>query len=113
MSITIYHNPRCSKSRAALAYLQEHDFSPIVLEYLQDAPDEPTLRALAAQVPGGASSLIRAKDAKVLGITAQDDEAVIATLAAHPELIERPIVVTPLGVRLGRPLENIYEILPR
>lgn len=115
MSVTIYHNPRCSKSRATLALLQERGLNPTVVEYLENPPDEATLKALLGQLGLSAVDLMRTgeddyKSARER-IEVMNNDKQIAWLSHHPRVIERPIVVTPNGARIGRPPENVLEIL--
>lgn len=106
MKATIYHNPRCSKSREALAILQDAGAEVEIIEYLKHPPSAGTLRDLYARAGISPRDGLR-KDAKVAG----DDEAVLAAMAADPAIIERPLVATTKGVRLGRPPERVREIL--
>ena len=115
MSVTIYHNPRCSKSRATLALLQERGLTPTVIEYLQDPPDATTLKALLDRLGLTAAELMRTgeddyKSARAR-VNAMDNDKQIQWLTRHPRVIERPIVVTPKGARIGRPPENVLEII--
>ena len=113
---TIYHNPQCSTSRKALALLREHGHEPQIIEYLQSPPDRATLQALIAASGRPVSDFVRRKeplfDALHLGADDVSDAQRLDALAAHPRLLERPIVVTPLGTRLARPLESLQSILP-
>lgn len=111
---TIYHNPRCSKSRAALAYLNEHDVDPIVVRYLEKTPDVDTLRSLLERAGLRAHDAIRTTESiySELGLSEDTPEdELLAAMVAHPRLIERPIVVTDKGVVLARPTELIGQIL--
>lgn len=112
-TVTIYHNPRCSKSRETLALLESRGLIPVVVEYLQTPPTVAELTRIVALLGGEARVLARPKEAKEEGITleALDDAGLIAALAAHPRAIERPIVVTETAARLGRPPEAVLEIL--
>ncbi len=115
MSVTIYHNPRCSKSRATLALLQERGLKPTVVEYLENPPDEQTLKALLEQLGLSAVDLMRTgeddyKSARER-IDVMNNDKQISWLSCHPRVIERPIVVTPKGARIGRPPENVLDIL--
>jgi len=110
--ITIYHNPRCSKSRQTLALLEEQGHQPRVVEYLNDTPDAETLAGLVKKLGIEPSQLIRRKEHQALGLADTDDpDELIARMAAHPEIIERPIVVRGTKARLGRPPEQVLEIL--
>lgn len=110
---TIWHNPRCSKSRQTLAIVQ--DAGPVTIRtYLEDAPSEAEIREVLAGLGVPAIQLMRRGEAdfKALGLSKDDDEdALIAAMANTPKLIERPVVITPKGVRLGRPPEAVIEIL--
>ena len=108
----IYHNPRCTKSRQTLALLREQDIEPEVIEYLKDPPDEKTIRAILNKLGIPAAELIRRKEHRALGLEDTDDESeLIRRMAAHPEIIERPIVVAGKAARIGRPPEDVLEIL--
>ncbi|MCY0965856.1 arsenate reductase (glutaredoxin) [Parathalassolituus penaei] len=114
--ITIYHNPRCSKSRETLALLQEQGITPQVVEYLKDTPDAATLSALIDQL--GLQSprqLMRTKEDEYKALNLDDtslsDEQLIAAMVATPKLIERPIVVCNGQARIGRPPQLVLEIL--
>ena len=116
MAVTIWHNQRCSNSRGALQLLREHGIEPTVIDYLKDPPDRATLQALVAAMGLGARALLRDKEAAYaeLGLAnaALDDAALIEAMLQHPELINRPIVRTPRGVRLCRPPETVLALLP-
>lgn len=113
MSVTIYHNPRCTKSRQTLARLEQHGIEPKVVLYLDSPPDEKTIKGLLKKLGLKAEQLVRRKDHKALGLAQPEDEAGwIAQMAANPKIIERPIVVVGKEARLGRPPENVDEILP-
>lgn len=112
----IFHNPRCSKSRQTLALLEESGVSPEVVEYLREPPTLAQLKALHSALGGDVRAMIRFKedDAKSLGIKASDerpDEAWLQILADHPRLLERPIVTNGSQARIGRPPENVLELL--
>lgn len=114
--VQIYHNPRCSKSRETLALLNERGVEPAVVLYLQTPPDEPTLQTLLAQLGfSSARQLMRSKDAlyQQLGLADEtlSEAQLLQALIAHPQLIERPIVVANGQARLGRPPEQVLEIL--
>ena len=114
--ITIYHNPRCGTSRNTLALIRNTGVEPEIVEYLLTPPSRETLLALAAQMATPVRALLRAKeklyDELQLGNRALGDDALIDAMLAHPVLINRPIVVTPLGTRLCRPSELVLDILP-
>ncbi|GAA4797523.1 arsenate reductase (glutaredoxin) [Corynebacterium canis] len=114
MDVTIYHNPACSKSRAALSFLHEHNIEPTVIEYLENAPTAQTLAALLNSAQLSAHQAIRTGEPlyKELGLSPETPEnQLVAAMAEHPILIERPLVVTEKGARIARPAEVIQEIL--
>ncbi len=113
MTMKIYHNPRCSKSRQTLELLQNKGHNPEVVEYLKHPLGEAALARIAMKLPKGAQRLYREKDAKKLGINISglSHEAIIEMIAADPKLMERPIVETETDARIGRPPEDILEIL--
>ena len=113
--VTIYHNPQCSTSRNTLALLRERGLTPEVIEYLKTPPDRATLDTLVAGSGQAVADFIRSKEALYaeLGLDAPGvtDAQRLDAVAAHPRLLQRPIVVTPRGVRVGRPVERVLEIL--
>ena len=113
--VTIYHNPRCSTSRNALALLQERGIEPRVIEYLKTPPSRAELKAIAKATGEPLRALVRAKQAEYTELGLDDpaltDDQLIDAMLAHAVLINRPIVVTPRGARLGRPLERVLEVL--
>lgn len=115
--ITIYHNPRCGTSRNTLAMIRNSGEEPVVIEYLKTPPSREKLAELIAAASLGVRGIVRAKEALFtelgLGDPAKTDEALIDAMMAHPILINRPIVVTPLGTRLCRPSEVVLDILPQ
>ncbi|MGV8805355.1 MAG: arsenate reductase (glutaredoxin) [Polaromonas sp.] len=115
--ITIYHNPRCGTSRNTLALIRNSGAEPEVIEYLLTPPTRETLQALVAQMAIPVRGLLRSKEAVCaeLGLDnpALSDDALLDAMLAHPILINRPIVVTPLGARLCRPSEAVLDILPQ
>ncbi len=113
MDVTIYHNPRCSKSRETLALLHARGLTPTIVEYLHTPPSAAQLRSLLAALGMRARQLVRDKEAAwaATGLQDVDDEArIIAALVRHPELIERPIVVRGSRAVLGRPPSNIAQL---
>ena len=111
--VTIYHNPRCSKSRQTLALLREQGIEPQVVEYLKTPPDAKTLAGLVNKLGLAPRELIRRKEYRELGLPETDDpHELIRRMVEHPEIIERPIVVVGRAARLGRPPEQVLEILP-
>lgn len=114
--ITIYHNPQCSTSRNTLALIRNSGAQPEVIEYLNTPPSRETLAQLAAQTGQPVRALIRSKEKRYVELQldnpALTDEQLLDAMLAHPILINRPIVVTPLGTRLCRPSEAVLDILP-
>ncbi len=113
--VTIYHNPKCGKSRGALEILRERGLAPEVIEYLAQPPDRATLARLLELLGGDPAALVR-KDKRFaeLGLNAADyttREQVIALLLEHPELMERPVVVRGTRAVIARPSERVEEIL--
>lgn len=112
---TLYHNPRCSKSRATLELLREQGVEPQIVEYLKTPPDAATLRAIVDRLGIAPRDLLRTGEAEYreLGLkdAELDDEALIQTMVQHPKLIERPILVHGDRARIGRPPEQVLEIL--
>lgn len=115
MSLSIYHNPRCSKSRETLALLEEKGLTPEIIRYLDTPPDASQLNTLLTLLGmSSARQLMRTKEAiyKELGLDeVQDEQALIAAMVANPKLIERPIVVNGNQAALGRPPEQVLDIL--
>ena len=112
MKATIYHNPRCSKSREALAILNETPGVEVeVIEYLKTPPSRETLQQLYARAGMTAREGLRIAEDDAKPLKGADDEAILDAMTANPNLIERPLVVTEKGVRLGRPPERVREIL--
>ena len=114
--ITIYHNPQCGTSRNTLAMIRNTGAEPEVIEYLKTPPDRATLLALIAATGQPVINAVRTKEALFtelhLGAPGVTDTQLIDAMLAHPVLINRPIVVTPLGTRLCRPSEQVLDILP-
>jgi arsenate reductase len=115
MTVRLYHNPRCSKSRQALALLQERGAPVEVVEYLKQPPDADTLQDLAGRLGIRLRDLLRTGEEAYKGardeVDAMDDAALARWLAANPKVIQRPIVVSDRGARIGRPPEAVLEIL--
>jgi arsenate reductase len=115
MSVTILHNPRCSKSRATLALLQENGVEPKVVEYLDYPPTPDGLKDVLAKLGAGPRDIIR-KGEKIykeleLSDASLSDTALITAMVEHPILIERPIVIKGDKAAVGRPPESVLEIL--
>jgi len=116
-NITIYHNPACGTSRNVLALIRNSGEEPTVIEYLKTPPDRATLTALIAAMGVSARAVLREKDTPYAELGLDDpqwsDVQLIDFMLQHPVLINRPIVVTPLGTRLCRPSEAVLDILPQ
>ncbi|MGQ2993390.1 arsenate reductase (glutaredoxin) [Variovorax sp.] len=114
--ITIYHNPDCGTSRNVLALIRNSGEEPTVIEYLKHPPNRATLEQLVADMGIGVRDLLRQKgtphDELGLADAKWTDAELIGFMLAHPILINRPIVVTPLGTRLCRPSEAVLDLLP-
>jgi arsenate reductase len=116
-AITIYHNPACGTSRNTLAMIRNSGEEPEVIEYLKTPPTKERLQQLLTAMGIGARALLREKGTPYaeldLGNPKWTDDALLDYMLTHPILINRPIVVTPLGVRLCRPSEQVLDILPQ
>ncbi len=114
--ITIYHNPACGTSRNTLAMIRNSGQEPLIIEYLHTPPDRATLIKLIKQMDISFRDILRQKgtpyDELKLGEPIWTDEQLLDFMLQHPILINRPIVVTPLGTRLCRPSETVLDILP-
>lgn len=114
--ITIYHNPACGTSRNTLALIQNSGVEPTVILYLETPPDRDKLKELISAMGISVRALLRknVEPYEQLGLTEDrfTDEELIEAMLSHPILINRPIVVTPLGTRLCRPSEVVLDILP-
>ena len=114
MSVVIWHNPRCSKSRATLKLLEDRGISPEVRLYLEDAPSEAELREVLSLLEIGAGDLVRRGEAafREEGLSkASSDADILAAMVHVPKLIERPIVFAQGKAAIGRPPEAVLEIL--
>lgn len=115
--ITLYHNPACGTSRNALAMIRFSGERPTVIEYLVHPPSRATLKALLIQMGLGVRDILREKGTPYaelgLGHAHWSDEELFDAIEQHPILINRPIVISPLGVRLCRPSERVLELLPQ
>jgi arsenate reductase (glutaredoxin) len=115
--VTIFHNPACGTSRNALAMIRAAGYQPEVVEYLQAGWTTPQLKDLLARMGLRPRDLLRESGvpaealARALAVSAEDDEGLLAAMVDHPILVNRPIVATPLGVRLCRPSETLLELL--
>ena len=113
MPVTIYHNPQCGNSRNALATIRAHGIEPVIIEYLKTPLDRAALAALIARMGVKVRDVVRAREKlfEELNLEGVDDAVLLDAMAAHPILMNRPIVVTPKGVRLCRPGETAAELL--
>ncbi|MBX6368162.1 MAG: arsenate reductase (glutaredoxin) [Rhodospirillales bacterium] len=113
MTVTIYHNPRCSKSRQALELLRGRGVEPRIVEYLKTPPDAAELTRLLKLMGKRPRDILRRKEAAEAGIDpdALSDEALVAAMVKHPVTIERPIVVSGKKAALGRPPEAVLSVL--
>ncbi|QKC89445.1 arsenate reductase (glutaredoxin) [Mesorhizobium sp. NZP2234] len=116
MTITIYHNPACGTSRNTLAIIRQSGEEPEVIEYLKNPPSREKLVGLIAAMGMTPRALLREKGTPYaelgLGDPKWSDDEILDFMLAHPILINRPIVVSPLGVVLARPSERVLDILP-
>jgi arsenate reductase len=114
--VTIYHNPACGTSRNTLALIRQAGFEPTVIEYLKTPPGKDTLRKLVAATGQPVRALLREKGTPYAELGLDDpkwsDEQLLDFMVAHPILMNRPVVVTPLGTRLCRPAEEVINLLP-
>jgi arsenate reductase len=113
LSIQIYHNPRCSKSRATLALLEANGHAPEVIEYLKTPPDARTIRELVEKLGMKSHELLRNGESEYQSLALQDptDEQVVDAIVKHPILLQRPIVVAGNRAAIGRPPEAVLGIL--
>lgn len=115
MGYTLYHTPTCGTSRTVLATLREAGIEPEIVLYLKTPPDIATLRALRDALGQPARALLRSKEplCAELGLDdpALDDETLLAAIAAHPILLNRPVVASPRGARVCRPAEVVRDLL--
>jgi arsenate reductase (glutaredoxin) len=115
VAVTIYHNPDCGTSRNTLDLIRKAGFAPTIIEYLKTPPDRATLESLIRQMGNRARDLLREKGTPYaeLGLAADhwSDSQLVDMMLAHPILINRPIVITPWGVKLCRPSESVLELL--
>ena len=113
--VTIYHNPRCTKSRQTLALLSSRGFTPHVVHYLDAPPDAATLKRLLKLLSMRPRQLMRTHEAPYAELQLDDpartDDELIAAMASHPILIERPIVEANGRAAIGRPPENVLQII--
>ncbi len=116
MDVTIYHNPRCGTSRNTLGLIRNAGVEPHIIEYLKTPPTRALLSQLAARAKVPLRALLREKDPSFRELGLDDaslgDDALLDAIEAHPNLLNRPIVVSPKGVRLCRPSELVIDLLP-
>jgi arsenate reductase len=114
-SVTIFHNPACSTSRKALEAIRAAGVQPKIIEYLKTGWTVPQLKGLLQSMKAGPRDILRVRGtpAEALGLTNPSvaDETILAAMAEHPVLVERPIVVTPKGTVLARPVERLQGLL--
>ena len=115
MNVTLYHNPACGTSRNVLGLIRNAGIEPRVIEYLKTPPDRATLLDLIARMQIPVREAVRSKEAiyTELGLQDASDEALVDAMLAHPVLINRPIVISPVGTRLCRPSETVLDLLPQ
>lgn len=113
--LTIYHNPRCSKSRQTLAIIEQHKINPNIVLYLENTPSKTKLQELLKQLGKNPRDILRKSEAaykeKGLDNPALSDDLLLQAMLAEPKLIERPIVVKGDKAVLGRPPENVLELI--
>ncbi|WP_044873843.1 arsenate reductase (glutaredoxin) [Pseudomonas sp. LFM046] len=114
--LTLYHNPRCSKSRGALELLEARGLAPTIVRYLETPPSAAELRDLLVKLGISARQLLRTGEDEYKALNLDDaslsEEQLIAAMVAHPKLIERPILIAGNKAVVGRPPEKVLEILP-
>ena len=112
MSVTIYHNPRCSKSRQTLALLEENGVAPNIVEYLVTPPSAAELKDVLNKLGLGPKDILRTKEAGEEGIDpGLDGDALVEAIAQHPRALQRPIVVNGDKAAVGRPPEAVLDIM--
>lgn len=114
--LTLYHNPRCSKSRGALQLLEARGFAPTIVRYLETPPSAAQLRDLLGKLGIGARQLLRSGEDEYRTLNLADpalsEAQLIEAMVAHPKLIERPILIVGSKAVIGRPPEKVLELLP-
>lgn len=112
MSVTIYHNPKCGKSRETLKLIEAKGLTPTVVDYLRTPPSASQLKEILGWLGMSAKELLRRKEAQENGVDPNlPEDRLIAEMVAHPIVIERPIVVSGTRARIGRPPERVLDIL--
>jgi len=113
-AVTMYHNPRCSKSRQTLSLLEQHGIDPVIVEYLKTPPTASELKGILEKLHMRPRELMRKKEDayKQLGLDDESlsDDRLIKAMVENPVLIERPIVVTDHGAKIGRPPEDVLDL---
>jgi arsenate reductase (glutaredoxin) len=116
MDVIIYHNPECGTSRNTLGLIRNAGIEPHVVEYLKTPPSRALLKSLIERMGVPVRAVVRAKGTPYHDLKLDDpgvsDDALLDAMMAHPILINRPIVITPLGVKLCRPSETVLDLLP-
>ena len=114
-AVTLYHNPRCSKSRAVLALLEENEISPDIVYYLDNPPDIKELKSLLRKLEMNVRDILRRSEPEYETLGLDDDslseEIVLDLLVKHPKLLQRPIVVAGSRAIIGRPPENVLPFI--
>ena len=114
-ALTLYHNPRCSKSRSTLALLEENEVEPEIIYYLENPPNAEELKVLLKKLDMGLRDIIRKSEPEFeelgLGDETLSDEIVLDLVCKHPRLIQRPIIVKGERAVLGRPPENVFALI--
>ena len=114
MKPRIYHNPRCSKSRATLELLHTRGIEPEIIEYLKTPPATETLEELLGKLGLEARDIVRTGEAEFkeadIDLSAADDDTILELIAEHPKVLQRPIVETEQAARIGRPPEQVLEL---
>ncbi len=114
MKPRIYHNPRCSKSRATLELLHTHGIEPEIIEYLKTPPATDALEELLGKLGLEAKDIVRTGEAEFkeadIDLSAADDDTILTLIAEHPKVLQRPIVETEQAARIGRPPEQVLEL---
>ena len=113
MAVTIWHNAACSNSRGALQLIRDAGIEPTIVDYVAHPPTAAKLRKVLSDAGMGSMDLIRSKEPvfQELGLADATEEARVAAMVAHPQLINRPLVITPKGTRLCRPPTRVLELL--
>lgn len=113
MNVTLYHNPRCSKSRETLALLQQNGVEPAIVDYLETPPSVNELKRILGMLDLPAKDIVRRKEAKEAGVDpdALDEDALVRAIHDHPRIMQRPIAVLGGKAAIGRPPISVLDIL--